>query len=58
MPRGNSKEGGDPASASVNPYIPKYMATVPWYAEQGSVGFVEESLCLARPASSSTSSRS
>lgn len=22
MPRGNSKEGGDPASASVNPYIP------------------------------------
>ena len=38
MPRGNSKEGGDPASASVNPYIPKYMATVPWYAEQGSVG--------------------
>ena len=41
-PRGNSKEGGDASSTSVNPYIPKYMAQVPWYADQGSVGFMKD----------------
>ena len=35
--REKSKDEGEMESTPVNPYIPKYMAQVPWYADQGSV---------------------
>ncbi|KAK8790095.1 hypothetical protein WA588_000263, partial [Blastocystis sp. NMH] len=35
-PLGSSKEGENPASSSLNPYIPKYMVQAPWYTDQGS----------------------